>query len=155
MRPKFLNPSAFLLASAGFALSAGSAHAAAADFCQLDEPNCVKLYVKNVSSTTVKSVKITQEQGDKSCQAGVTKTIKQNLTGGTDVAPGEKVKFYADKTCKYKVKFKTTKGCTGDKTTHFNSADFLSRNNVAQLNGACGTLKTKTTFAEPNFQSAN
>ena len=136
----------------GVLILGGAANAEAASFCNVDEPNCVKLYVKNSASATVKSVKLTQEQGSKTCKGGVEKTIKKNVTGGTSITPGEKVAFYADQSCKYKVKFKTTSGCTGDKTTHFNSDDFISGRNLAELSGACGTLKTKTDYSEPNFQ---
>lgn len=155
MSPKNLTLSALMLASAGFVLSAGSAHAEGASFCQLAERNCIKLYAKNVSSATVKSVALTQEQGDKSCEAGLKKTIKKNLSGGTDIAPGEKVTFYADKTCRYKVKFKTTKGCLGDKTTHIGAVDLRENRDTAVLKGGCGTLKARTTFVEPNFQKAS
>ncbi|MEL6829387.1 MAG: hypothetical protein AAFO63_04550 [Pseudomonadota bacterium] len=142
--------SATLLSAALITLTAGVAQADVS-FCT-DNGNCVKAHLENVSSATVKSTKITQEKGANDCEGGIEKTISQNLTGGTKLTPGEKVTFYVDKRCKYKVKFKTTSGCTGDKTTHISSGDLGAGTNVARIEGACGTLKTKTTHPDASFE---
>lgn len=90
MRPKYLTLSALLLTSAGFALSAGSAHAAAVDFCK-SEDGCADaetVFIENNASATVTSVNITQEQGAASCQK-VKKTVSRNSAGGIDFQPGQ------------------------------------------------------------------
>lgn len=141
-----------LLSTAALMASLGLANAEEASFCNIDEGNCVKAHLENVSSATITSTKVTQEAGKNACIGGIEKTISQNLTGGTKLSPGEKVTFYVDKTCKYKVKFKTTSGCTGDKTTHLSSSDIQSGSNTARIEGGCGTLKTKTTHSNSSFE---
>lgn len=141
--------SATLLSAALIPLTAGLAHAEVS-FCT-DDGNCVKAHLENVSSSTVTSTNITQEAGKNDCEGGIKKTVSQNLVGGTKLTPGNKTVFYVDKRCKYKVKFKTTSGCSGDKTTHLSSADIREGNNVARIEGGCGTLKTKTTYPDTSF----
>lgn len=144
MRPKYLNLSALLLTSAGLALSAGSAHAAAVDFC-ISEDGCAEaetVYIENNAAATVTSVNITQEQGAASCQK-VKKTVSRNSAGGIDFQPGQSFRISVDPLCKYKVVFKTTKGCTGDKTAHITPSDFAALKYVVKLRKACGTLKTQ------------
>ena len=133
---------------------AGVAHGESASFCNIDEDGCVQARVENIASATVTSVNITQEQGDKSCEGGVKKSISQNLAGGTNLTPGvgSSATFYANSICKYKVKFKTTDGCSGDKTTHIKPSDFYSGEKTALLSGGCGTLKTKTTHKNSSFE---
>lgn len=141
-----------LISTAALTASIGLAAADVPSFCNAGEANCVKAHLENVSSATVKSTDITQEAGKNNCDGGIKKTISQNLTGGTKLTPGEKVTFYVDKRCKYKVKFKTTSGCSGDKTTHISSADLGAGENVARIEGGCGTLKTKTTHPDASFE---
>jgi len=126
-----------------FAASAGVATADLPNFCT-DDDQCVEVYVQNKASATVTSVKIKQQSGPNSCQSGEEKTISGNLAGGTPGFPGEGVWFHVDPMCKYKIVFKTTSGCTGDKTTHFYPDDLKKEEFGAKLTGACGTLKTKT-----------
>lgn len=140
-----------LLTSLVFATPTLSAAAEGAAFCDIAESNCVKAYLENVASVTVKSTNITEQQGADFCTSGK-KTISKNLTGGTKLTPGEEVIFYADKRCKYKVKFVTTSGCIGDKTTHISPQDFMDYDKVARIEGGCGTLKTKTTHLNASFE---
>lgn len=126
-----------------FAASAGAAAADLPNFCT-DDDQCVEVYVQNKASATVTSVKIKQQSGPNNCESGEEKTISGNLAGGTPGFPGEGVWFHVDPMCKYKIVFKTTSGCTGDKTTHFYPDDLKKEDFGAKLTGACGTLKTKT-----------
>lgn len=140
---------AAILATSAFA---GLAHSESASFCNIDEANCVEAQIENVAAVTVTSVIITQEQGKKSCEGGVEKTISQNLKGGTKLTPGDKATFYANSICKYKLKFKTTNGCSGDKTTHIKPSNFYQNEKVAKLTGGCGTLKATTTHKNSSFE---
>ncbi|MEL6829388.1 MAG: hypothetical protein AAFO63_04555 [Pseudomonadota bacterium] len=144
MRSKYLTLSALLLSSAGFALTAGSAHAAAASFCK-SEDGCTTdytVYVENNASVTVTSVNITQEQGDSSCKK-VKKKVSRNMAGGTGIDPGESYRVSVNSLCKYKVVYKTTSGCVGDKTTHIKPSDFAAGRDTVKLLNACGTLNAK------------
>jgi len=123
-------------------LVAGPAAADAVSFCAAGD-ECTTFYVENSASATVLSVNITQEQGDSSCEGGLKKTVTRDLAGGTSLDPGQSFKVSANKICKYKVVYKTTSGCTGDKTTHIGSSDFANAFNVVKLQNACGTLKAK------------
>lgn len=124
--------------------SAGPAAAELPDFCS-DEDQCVYAFVENKASATVTSVKIKQQSGPNDCVSGEEKTISGNLAGGTPGFPGEGIWFQVDPTCKYKIVFKTTSGCVGDKTTHFYPDDLKKDDPGAKLIGACGTLQAKTT----------
>ena len=134
----------FNLLGAALIASAGVAAADLPNFCT-DDDQCVEVYVQNKASVTVTSVKIKQQSGPNNCESGEEKTISGNLAGGAPAFPGEGVWFNVDPMCKYKIVFKTTSGCTGDKTTHFYPDDLKKTDVGAKLTGACGTLKTKTT----------
>ncbi|MEL7040392.1 MAG: hypothetical protein AAGL90_02640 [Pseudomonadota bacterium] len=110
-----------------------------ADFCS-NETECFYAFVDNEASVTVTSVNITQQDGKQSC-AKVEKTVKQNLAGGTGMDPGQNAKWAANPVCRYKVVFKTTKGCTGDKVAHLKPSHMADDRNVVKLQGACGTLR--------------
>ncbi|MEM9572426.1 MAG: hypothetical protein AAF996_13260 [Pseudomonadota bacterium] len=147
-----LNPfSILILSGVAFALPMLSAAAEGAAFCEYGENHCVRAYLENVASVTVKSTNITEQEGADFCTSGK-KTVSKNLTGGTKLTPGEEVVFYADDRCKYKVKFVTTSGCIGDKTTHISPNDFASGEKVARIEGGCGTLKTKTVHLNASFE---
>ena len=125
-----------------FIAAANPAFADAASFCaNLD--TCQNVYVENNASVTVLAVTLTQEQGDSSCEGGVKKTVSRALAGGTGIDPGQSFKFSANSICKYKIAFKTTKGCTGDKVTHIRPKDFTKAFDTVKLQGACGTLNAK------------
>nr|WP_070958943.1 hypothetical protein [Hyphomonas sp. Mor2] len=98
---------------------------------------CKYIEIKNTSSALVTSVKIEQHTTDGACEYADA-TISQNLNGmyheSYDVAMSV--------SCKYKVKFHTTSGCSGDKTTHFTPDNFEDKKSGVLLKGACGTLKT-------------
>ncbi|MEL7108782.1 MAG: hypothetical protein AAGL99_05910 [Pseudomonadota bacterium] len=124
----------------GILASAGTAHASEINFCDSDEGGCIKAWVENRSSALVTAVNITEQNGDDSCDGGLKKTEEKNMVGGARVAEGAEFAFYAKKICKYKVKFKTTSGCTGDKVQHLKPSDFADGYYVVKLNNACGTL---------------
>lgn len=109
-----------------------------ADFCTA-QTECFYAFVENDASATVTSVNITQQDGKQSCDK-VEKTIKQNLAGGTGIDPGQSAKWAANPVCRYKVVFKTTKGCTGDKVAHLKPSHMADERNVVKLQGACGSL---------------
>ena len=144
MRPKYLNLSALLLTAAGFALIVGSAHAAAVDFCT-SEDGCADaetVFIENNAAATVTSVNITQEKSAASCEK-VKKTVSRNVAGGTGMDPGQTFRISVNPIGKYKVVYKTTKGCVGDKTTHIKPSDFAASRNTVKLLNACGTLNAK------------
>ncbi len=144
MRTKYQTLLAILLTAAGFSLSAGSAHAAAANFCNAED-GCATdytVYVDNNASVTVTSVNITQEKGDASCE-NVKKTVSRYVAGGIGLDPGQTFRISVNPICKYKVVYKTTKGCAGDKTTHIKPSDFAASRDTVKLINACGTLNAK------------
>ena len=126
----------------GGALFAGSASADAVNFCNT-ATDCKTVYVQNNAAVTVRKVNITQQKGDESCYGGVMKSVFRDMAGGTGIIKGQSYKFSANPICKYKVKFKTTSGCAGDKTTHVRPSDFAAGKNIVKLSGPCGWLKTK------------
>lgn len=133
-----------LTLSAVLTVFAGSAHAAAANFCNAED-GCTTdftVYVENNASVTVTSVNITQEKGAASCEK-VKKTVSRNVAGGTGMDPGQTFRISVNPICKYKVVYKTTKGCVGDKTTHIKPSDFAASRDTVKLLNACGTLNAK------------
>ena len=109
------------------------------EFCTyLDE--CSEIKIQNSSSALVTSVVITQEKTGGKCALDE-RTVSQNLTGGT--TSSESFKILANARCQYKVQFKTTNGCTGDKTTHMRTAQLEKGLSSVALKGACGSLKVK------------
>lgn len=133
------------------ALLIGSAHvfvgpvaqASEVNFCDSDDNGCLKAWVENRSSALVTAVNITEQHGDDSCEGGLKKTQDNNMVGGAGAAEGAEFSFRAKKICKYKVKFKTTSGCTGDKVQHLTPSDFKDGYYVVKLDNACGTLNAK------------
>ncbi|MEO1189358.1 MAG: hypothetical protein AAFW60_09805 [Pseudomonadota bacterium] len=126
----------------GALFTTGSAAADAVNFCT-DADNCKTIYVQNNAAVTVNKVNITQQKGDDSCESGLKETVKRDMAGGTGIIKGQSYNFSAIPDCTYKVKFVTTNGCTGDKTTHFRRSDFEAGKNIVKLSGPCGWLKTK------------
>jgi hypothetical protein len=111
------------------------------DFCG-NAPSCQDFSVYNRSAALVTSVLITQEKTDGACITDE-RTFTQNLNGiGGANMDGDGFTVSANTSCKYKVKFKTTSGCAGDKTNHMAPSDFATKNYVELVNG-CGTLKAK------------
>ena len=113
--PMFIRSTIMVIA---LGASVGVASAELPNFCT-DDGKCVEVFVQNKAAATVTSVKIKQQSGPNDCVSGEENTISGNLAGGTPGFPGEGVWFNVDPMCKYKIVFKTTSGCTGDKTTHF------------------------------------
>ncbi|MEM9572427.1 MAG: hypothetical protein AAF996_13265 [Pseudomonadota bacterium] len=142
MRP--FNPARFVAATCSilWVSTAATAAADAVNFCTT-ATNCKTIYVQNNAAVTVKKVNITQQKGDDSCESGLKKTVSRDMAGGTGIIKGQSYNFSANPDCKYKVKFVTTSGCTGDKTTHVRRSDFEAGKNIVKLSGPCGWLKTK------------
>ncbi|MEM9572424.1 MAG: hypothetical protein AAF996_13250 [Pseudomonadota bacterium] len=122
---------------------APNAQASEVNFCEAGTDGCLKAWVENRSSALVKAVNITEQNGDDSCDGGLKKTQERNMVGGAGAAEGAEFAFYAKTICKYKVKFKTTSGCTGDKVQHLTPSDFDDGYFVVKLDNACGTLNAK------------
>ena len=133
-----LGCSALLTVSVLAALPANAERTVRADFCTT-QTECFYAFVENDASVTVTSVNITQQDGTQSCDREE-KTIKQDLAGGTGMDPGQNAKWAANPVCRYKVVFKTTKGCTGDKVAHLKPSHMADNRNVVKLQGACGSL---------------
>lgn len=115
------------------------------NFCR-DATGCERLQIKNQSAVVIKSVKITQEKTGDACDE-VKNTYSQNLAavgGGQQGMKGESFKISVYPTCKYKIQFRTTSGCTGDKTTHMAPEDFTNGKTTAALQDGCGSLKAIT-----------
>ena len=110
-----------------------------ADFCTAPS-ECSDIKIQNSSSAIVTSVVITQEQTGGKCTLEES-TVTQNLTGGTTTS--ESYKIRVNPHCQYKVKFKTTSGCAGDKTTHMKAPQIQKGLKLVQLKGGCGSLKVK------------
>ncbi|MEP1143657.1 MAG: hypothetical protein ABJH52_08055 [Henriciella sp.] len=130
-------------ASMALPLASGAASAQAA-FCN-GGYGCQTVQIKNSSSTTVISVNVTQQSTDGACEVDK-RHYKENLSdmvGGSVGMVGESFSIGMLTTCKYKVKFNTTKGCKGDKVSHLSPKNFRDGKNGVKLDGACGTLKTR------------
>lgn len=131
------------LAAATLTVALAGTALADSDFCG-DAGSCQEMGVYNRSAALVTSVVITQEKTDGACTLDE-RTITQNLTGiSGNNAEGEGFTINANTNCQYKVKFKTTSGCTGDKTTHMTPKNFENGKNYVELKGACGSLNAKT-----------
>ncbi|MEM9572425.1 MAG: hypothetical protein AAF996_13255 [Pseudomonadota bacterium] len=128
----------FAIGSATF-----SAHASEVDFCKEGEGGCLKAWVENQSSALVTSVDITEQYGADTCNGGLKLTQESNMVGGGGLSEGASFAILLRKACRYKFKFKTTSGCTGDKVQHLEPEDFADEYNVVKLTKACGTLDAK------------
>mgnify|MGYP001794449408 FL=1 len=143
--------SKFLLAAMTAGAAAVSAHASEVDFCQYGEGGCTKVWIENESSALVKSVDITEQHGDDSCNGGFKLTQESNKVGGGGLSEGASFAAYILKKCRYKFKFKTTSGCTGDKTQHLEPEDMSDGYEVVRLTKACGTLDAKKAKNRSNY----
>jgi len=112
---------------------------AEAIFCSY-QGECTEIKIQNSSSTIVTAVVLTQEQTGGKCALDERK-VTQNLTGGTSTS--ESYAISVNPHCQYKVKFKTTSGCAGDKTTHMQPTQIQKGLKSVVLQGACGSLKVK------------
>jgi len=119
------------------------AQASEVNFCDSEDNGCLKVWVENRSSALVTAVNITEQHGDDSCEGGLKKTQDRNMVGGAGAAEGAEFSFRAKEICKYKVKFKTTSGCSGDKVQHLTPSNFEDGYHVVKLDNACGTLNAK------------
>lgn len=130
------------------------------DFCEKDMNGvCAIAKVQNQATAVVKKVVV--EQRGKNCHRKVTKTHKRNLIAGSN---NNTFRMKVSSECQYRVVFKTTSGCTGDKDVVLkpeNIRKSFKRDNVtkeikigengktwqelfprARLKGGCGTLVT-------------
>ncbi|MEM7329377.1 MAG: hypothetical protein AAF437_11595 [Pseudomonadota bacterium] len=115
---------------------------AESDFCGSDN-ECQNMGVYNRSAALVTSVVITQEKTDGACALDE-RTYSQNLTGvGGANMDGDGFTVSVSPNCQYKIKFKTTSGCTGDKTTHLTPSNFENGKQYVELKGGCGSLDTR------------
>lgn len=126
------------------ALLAGSGAASAQmGFCYYGN-SCTTVKVYNDSSALVKAVNITQKTTDGACEY---KKVKHGdnlsgLGGGQGGLKGQSFTIRMKTTGEYKIKYKTTSGCTGDKVAHLTPAKFSAGKDAVSLSEACGTLKT-------------
>ena len=119
------------------------AASANSDFCN-GATKCMYINVANRSAALVTSVKVTQEKTDGACSYDE-RNFSQNLNGaGGENMDGDSFRLKVSTTCKYKIKFKTTNGCTGDKTTHLTPKKFAEGQGYAELKYGCGTLNART-----------
>lgn len=112
------------------------------DFC-IEGKACNKMVLRSRASVITTNTKITQESTNGTCTEE-TRTLKRNLSKA-----GANAAVNIDPTCQYKVKFNTTKGCTGDKTAHMRPGDLESVTGI-ELRGGCGTLKTSKFEESPD-----
>lgn len=122
---------------------AGLASAESTDFCG-DAAKCWSVDIENNSSVTVTKVKVTQEKTDGACEKDE-RSYSQNLAGNAGSSTGgDALALTVNKACKYKVKFTTTSGCTGDKVAHIGPKKFAENAELVELVGGCGTLTARS-----------
>ena len=131
------------LASSALAATLSGAAYANSDFCG-EAKNCQNIRIHNRSAALVTSVKVTQEKTDGACALDE-RNFSQNLNGmGGANFEGDSFLLNVNTDCKYKIKYKTTDGCSGDKVTHLSPGNFAAGKNYSELLYGCGTLKAKT-----------
>lgn len=135
---KFFALSGVIIAMAGPA-------AAQASFCGVDQ-TCLGLKVINNSSALVTSVKLTQESTSGACTKDARRVTRNlaGIAGGSGGGGGESFTIGVNTACQYKVKYKTTSGCTGNKTAHMTVKKFAAGQTYVDLSGSCGSLETST-----------
>lgn len=132
----------FVAATTGAISLAVPVASAQAGFCDSGK-DCRTVKIVNSASTVVTSVKITQQSTDGACETDE-RQYTQNLSatgGGPDGFSSQSFSIGMMTTCTYKVKFKTTKGCKGDKVAHIGPKQFRNGKNGVKLYRTCGTLK--------------
>lgn len=139
MLNKMLSITAF---SSVIATALAGAAFANSDFCG-DATTCQDITINNRSAALVTSVKVTQEKTDGACALD-DRNFSKNLNGmGGENVDGDYFSLSVNTSCQYKIKYKTTDGCTGDKTTHLTPDNFKKGKTYTELRGACGSLKTQ------------
>lgn len=131
-----------LITAAAITALAGAAHATEG-YCDADEEGCTQVKIFNGSSALVKSVKVTQQTTEGACDVVEHKYSKNLSTvgGGSAGIRPKSITLHFSDTCRYKVKFKTTSGCTGDKVGHIGPSRFAEGQNAVGLLHDCGSLK--------------
>ncbi len=113
------------------------------NFCG-EATNCQDITINNRSAALVTSVKVTQEKTDGACSYDE-RNFSQNLNGlGGENMDGDFIELQVNTDCKYKIKYKTTDGCTGDKTTHLTPGNFAAGKSYTELKSACGSLTVRS-----------
>lgn len=131
-----------LITAAAIVAISGAAHASEG-YCDAGEKDCTSVKIFNGSSALVKSVKVTQQTTDGACEKVEHKYSKNLSTvgGGSVGIRPKSITLHFKNTCRYKVKFKTTSGCTGDKVGHIGPSAFAKGKNAVGLLHDCGSLK--------------
>ena len=134
-----------IAALAGLTLFVSQAFPASAEvrakFCDIDrDKSCVTGFIKNRSSATVISVDITQK-GKHGCEKDQ-EHVDTNLAGMNN--QGQSFKAHLSDSCRYEIKFNTTKGCKGHKRGTFSRKNLENRAHELSLDGDCGSLYTAT-----------
>lgn len=132
---------AVFLSFASIALLGSASAELKTSYC--DVGKCSKVKIKNNATVVVKSVTIIQQPTDGQCTKDERK-ISENLTRGFS----HMIRVRDD--CKYTVKFKTTSGCTGDKSAKLTPKKLQKAKDQVELTGACGSLKIKFDTRGPN-----
>lgn len=128
-------------------LFAGSARAEKTpNFCGSAKgtDNCVKVLVENDANVTAISVKIAQKEDTAASCAKLEKKHKDNLVGAGLNDHGDYFTFFAKVGCSYRVTFKTTKGCGGDKVAKLTAKKIKKGQSRVVFSGNCGSLHATT-----------
>ncbi len=104
-------------------------------FCETE--GCTAATIENGAMVVVTKVNVNQ-LAEGSC-AGIEKVHSANLTSG------DFFKISFDSNCSYHVKFVTTDGCAGSKSTTVTPQDLADGRTNIQLIHACGNLNVKKT----------
>lgn len=114
---------------------------ASKNFCG-EISDCRKIRISNEASVLVTSVTVTQQPTDGACTKDQ-RHYGQNLRSANKNLSADAFNIFVNPACKYKIKYKTTPGCIGDKTGYLTSQKFADLANYVALKKACGSLKVK------------
>ena len=103
------------------------------EFC--DGSACKTAVVVNSSNTVVTRVVVTQLN-----KGGCAKVEKTHNANMIDTDPSTQFRLKINPACTYRVAFKTTKGCVGDKVREISPDDVKNGVEGVVLNKACGSL---------------
>jgi len=108
-------------------------------FCKAsDGKKCVLLDLRNNANAILTSIKVKQLAVPNNCPK-VSKRIRRDVKGA-----GLSLRAIVNKNCPYTVKFKTTKGCIGNKKAEVSIMDLKSTQDfvTVSLENRCGSLRT-------------
>jgi hypothetical protein len=112
-----------------------------ADDAEKTSDTCSKIKVINKINVKVRSVNFIQLPTDGACS-------KDERNFSENLYEGEYGYVYIDPTCNYKVRFITSKGCSGDSTAYITPEKLASGKNTVSLEGKCETLKTSFNYPQ-------